>query len=96
MNVIAFNGSPRKDGNTAILVNHVFAVLRAEGIECEIVQLAGHSIRGCTACMKCRENRDERCVIEDDIVNSCIEKDEGSRRYYYRFSDLLCRSDFGD
>jgi len=74
MNVVAFNGSARKDGNTAILVKTVFKELKKAGIETELVQLAGKKIRGCIACGKCYENRDQRCVIENDIANECIEK----------------------
>jgi multimeric flavodoxin WrbA len=74
MKVVAFNGSARKDGNTAILVRQVFAELEKEGIETELVQLAGQTIRGCTACGKCRENKNQRCVITGDIVNDCIAK----------------------
>ena len=40
MKVVAFNGSARKDGNTAILINYVLSELRNEGIETELVQLA--------------------------------------------------------
>jgi multimeric flavodoxin WrbA len=74
MKVVAFNGSARKDGNTAILIRRVLAALEAEGIETELVQLAGKAIRGCTACMKCVEKLDGRCVIEKDVVNECIAK----------------------
>ncbi len=74
MKVVAFNGSARKDGNTAILVRQVFAELEAEGIETEIVQLAGQTIRGCTACGQCIKNQNGRCVIENDIANDCIAK----------------------
>ena len=74
MKVIAFNGSARKDGNTAILIRRVFAELEAEGIETELVQLAGQTIRGCTACGQCYKNKNRRCVIDNDIVNDCIEK----------------------
>jgi multimeric flavodoxin WrbA len=74
MKVIAFNGSARKNGNTAILIGHVFEELEEEGIECELVQLAGEHIRGCAACGKCMANKNRRCAIENDIVNSCIEK----------------------
>jgi multimeric flavodoxin WrbA len=44
MKVVAFNGSPRKDGNTAIMIRRVFAELEKEGIETELVQLAGQAI----------------------------------------------------
>ncbi|HII00574.1 TPA: flavodoxin family protein [Methanosarcinaceae archaeon] len=74
MKVIAFNGSPRKEGNTAKLIEHVFSELEKEGIETEMVQLGGKSIHGCIACMKCFENKDKKCVIEKDIVNDCIAK----------------------
>jgi multimeric flavodoxin WrbA len=47
MNVIAINGSARKDGNTAILINVVFDELKKEGIETEMIQLAGNPIQGC-------------------------------------------------
>jgi len=74
MKVVAFNGSARKDGNTAILVNAVLAELEKEGIRTELVQLAGTGIRGCTACGTCFANQDKRCEINDDILNNCIEK----------------------
>lgn len=74
MKVVAFNGSARKDGNTAILVTTLLKELKKEKIETELVQLAGKKIRGCTACGKCFVNRDRKCVIGNDIVNECIEK----------------------
>jgi multimeric flavodoxin WrbA len=74
MKVVAFNGSARKDGNTAILIKHVFAELEKEGIETELVQLAGNVIRGCAACNQCRVNKDRHCAITNDIVNECIDK----------------------
>lgn len=74
MKVIAFSGSARKDGNTAILINYVLRELEKERIETELVQLAGSKIHGCIACMKCFENRNHRCAVKDDIVNDCIEK----------------------
>jgi multimeric flavodoxin WrbA len=74
MRVVAFNGSARKDGNTAALINLVFEELRKEGIETEMVQLAGRKVQGCIACYKCFENKDNRCSVTDDIVNECIGK----------------------
>ena len=74
MKVVAFNGSARKDGNTAIMVRRLFAELEAEGIETELVQLAGQAIRGCTACGQCGVRKDKRCAVTKDILNSCIEK----------------------
>ena len=74
MKVIAINGSARKDGNTAILIRRVFAELEKEGIETELIQLAGHVIRGCTACNMCQKNLDRHCAVTNDIVNDCIDK----------------------
>jgi len=74
MKVVAFNGSARKDGNTAILVQQVFSELEKDGIETELVQLAGQTIRGCTACAQCFKKKNQRCVIDDDVANQCIEK----------------------
>jgi multimeric flavodoxin WrbA len=74
MKVVAFNGSPRKDGNTFILINHVFRELEKEGVETELVQLSGKEIRGCIACYKCFENKDQRCAVKNDIANECIKK----------------------
>lgn len=74
MKVVAFNGSPRKDGNTAILIRHVFSELEKQGIETELVQLSDKVIHGCIACERCGENRDRRCAIDDDAANEYIEK----------------------
>jgi len=74
MKVVAFNGSGRKDGNTALLVGHVFEELEKEGIETELVQLAGKKIHGCIVCHKCFKNKDGRCAVDNDIANECIGK----------------------
>ena len=74
MKVVAFNGSARRDGNTAILLNHVLAELQAEGIETELVQLAGTDLIGCRACMKCFQTKDMSCVVKNDALNECVRK----------------------
>ena len=74
MKVVAFNGSPRRDGNTARLLAMVCTVLEDEGIETEIVQVGGKGVHGCTACMKCKENLDQRCVLTADSMNEWMEK----------------------
>lgn len=74
MKVVAFNGSARKDGNTAILIRRVLQVLEAKGIETELIQLAGEQIRGCNACRTCYSTKNKRCIIEDDNVNAYIQK----------------------
>jgi multimeric flavodoxin WrbA len=74
MKVVAFNGSARKDGNTAILINYALFELSKEGIETELVQLAGKKLHGCIACYKCMQNKDRECAVKDDFVNECIRK----------------------
>jgi multimeric flavodoxin WrbA len=74
MKVVAFNGSGRKDGNTAILIRRVLKVLEEGGIETELIQLAGEPIRGCNACRTCYETKNERCIVEDDKVNEYVQK----------------------
>src|ERR1035437_4784420 len=74
MKVIAFNGSPRKGGNTQLMIEEVFKVLESENIETELFQLGGKLVHGCTACMKCREIQNRRCHIKNDVLNLAIEK----------------------
>lgn len=74
MKVIAFNGSARKDGNTAILIQRALKVLEGEGIVTELIQLAGQQIHGCTACGTCRKVKNKECKIVNDDVNLYIQK----------------------
>lgn len=74
MKVIAFNGSPRKGGNTEILISYVFEELQKEGIETELVQIGGNLIHGCTGCRTCFEKKNRQCVMTNDLVNDCIAK----------------------
>lgn len=72
--VLAINGSPRKDGNTSILIRTILGEMEKAGIETETIQIGGKKIHGCTACMKCFENQDGKCIIDNDMVNSIIQK----------------------
>jgi multimeric flavodoxin WrbA len=74
MKVVAFNGSPKKEGNTYYALKLVCEQLQQKGIETEIVHLGNKGIKGCLACGKCRENRDEKCIIKTDDVNIWIQK----------------------
>ena len=74
MKVVAFSGSARKDGNTALMVRTVLSELEKENIDTEFIQLSGKKIHGCIACYKCKENKNKKCAVADDIVNECIEK----------------------
>ncbi len=74
MKAVAFNGSARKDGNTALLLKRVLEVLKAEGFDTELIQLAGQQIRGCNTCRTCYETKNKLCIIENDKVNEYITK----------------------
>jgi multimeric flavodoxin WrbA len=74
MKVIAFNGSARKDGNTAGLIRHVLKELEAEDIQTELLQLGGTHIQGCIACFKCFKNQDRHCSVDKDMLNECIDR----------------------
>lgn len=74
MKVVAFNGSPRRKGNTETLINEVFKILEKEGIETEMIQLGNKTVHGCTACGKCKEIQNGKCHIKNDHLNYCIEK----------------------
>ncbi len=74
MKVVAINGSPRKGGNTEIMIRKLFEPLEAAGIETELIRIGGKAVRGCTACMTCDETRDGTCVITKDPVNKIIRK----------------------
>ncbi len=74
MKVIAFNGSARENGNTAILIRTVFGELTREGVQVELIQLAGERLQGCGACFRCFKQKDRRCSVDTDPVNDYIAK----------------------
>ena len=78
MKVLAFNGSPNKEGNTFQALKMVTAELEAAGIATEIIQVGDKVIRGCIACNKCVKNRNEQCVLPGDEVNVWIQQMKGA------------------
>ena len=74
MKVVAFNGSARKDGNTAILLRTVLGEIEAAGIETELVQLSGQEIHSCLACRICSTKKDGLCSQKDDQGNEFLAK----------------------
>jgi len=74
--VVAFNGSARKHGNTAILLRTVLKELEAEGIETELIEMSGAKIHGCLACRKCSIKKDRLCSQTGDMGNAYIQKME--------------------
>ncbi|MFA6850539.1 MAG: flavodoxin family protein [Selenomonadaceae bacterium] len=74
MKVVAFNGSPNKNGNTYEAIKTVANELEKNDIEVEIVHVGNKVIRGCLACGGCGRNMNEKCVIDTDEVNEWIQK----------------------
>jgi len=74
MYAVAVNGSPRAGGNTEILLKEALSQLKASGWETELVKVGGTAIRGCLACYKCFENKDNECIIKNDGFNEIYAK----------------------
>jgi multimeric flavodoxin WrbA len=72
MKVIAVNGSPRQEGNTALALNTVLRALEENGIDTELIHIGKEAIRGCTGCYACMRKPGARCRFTDDCVNDCI------------------------
>jgi multimeric flavodoxin WrbA len=73
MKVLAINGSVRKDGNTAILMNLALEELRAEKTEAAMIQMAGEKIAGCIACYQCAKTKDGKCAVKTDRFNDYLQ-----------------------
>ena len=74
MKVLGINCSPRKGGNTEILIKEVFKALEKENIKTELFQIGGKRVAGCIACMKCKKKKDGFCHQKNDAINDCIRK----------------------
>jgi multimeric flavodoxin WrbA len=74
MKVLGINCSPKKGGNTELLINEVFKALEANGIKTEIFHLGNKNVNGCIVCMKCREAKDGKCHQKNTVINQCIGK----------------------
>lgn len=89
MKVLLVNGSPHEKGNTAIALNEVAGVLRAEGIDSEVFWIGTKPVRGCSGCGACRAGDRGKCVFGDDVCNELSGRMEcadgiviGSPTYY--------------
>jgi multimeric flavodoxin WrbA len=81
MKVVAFNGSPRKDGNTFIALNIVLDELKNEGIETELFQIGSEEIKGCNVCLLCKKTKDGFCAIKSDSLNKALSDIYGSEGF---------------
>ena len=72
MRVVLINGSPHKNGNTALALQTVADALQERGIEAETIQVGNRMIRGCMACGAC--SKTGRCAFEKDDFHALCEK----------------------
>lgn len=80
MKVIAVNGSPRKNWNTATLLEHTLAGAAKEGAETEMVHLYDHGFKGCVSCFACKRIGGPsygRCAVSDDLTPLLERASEG-------------------
>ncbi len=75
MKVLMINGSPRKNGNTSIALAEMEKIFHQEGMETEVIQVGNKAIRGCIACLSCKQKG--KCVF-DDLVNETAPKFEAA------------------
>jgi multimeric flavodoxin WrbA len=73
MNVMAFNGSPRKKNwNTVTLLNNALEGAASAGAETELIQLYDLNFSGCISCFSCKEisrKKDGVCAVQDDLTS---------------------------
>ena len=71
MKVIAVNGSPRKNWNTATLLNKALEGAAAQGADTELIHLYDLTYKGCTSCFACKMSdgkQQGRCAMKDDLT----------------------------
>jgi multimeric flavodoxin WrbA len=71
MNVMAFNGSPRKKWNTATLLRQAIEGAASQGAETELVHLYDLDFKGCRSCFACKTIGGAsygRCALKDDLA----------------------------
>ena len=66
MKILGLSCSPRREGNTMILLNQVLEGAKSEGAEVELFSVAGKDIKPCDGCRAC--NKTGECVIKDDMT----------------------------
>jgi multimeric flavodoxin WrbA len=74
MKVLGISGSPRRGGNTDILLETALEILASEGFETELLSLADRPIKPCVACRGCFASDTVRCVQEDPAFDGILDK----------------------
>lgn len=83
MKVLLVNGSCNKNGCTFTALKEISDTLNKQDIETEIIQLGSSPYRDCIGCGGCRKSDEGKCVFDDDIVNTIIEKAKTSDAFVF-------------
>lgn len=83
MKVLLVNGSCNKNGCTFTALKEISDTLNKQDIETEIIQLGSSPYRDCIGCGGCRKSDEGKCVFDDDIVNTIIEKAKNSDAFVF-------------
>lgn len=65
-NIVALMGSPRKQGNTAFLLDKVIDGANSAGAEVTVYDANKKKMSGCVSCFKCQESKEYGCAIDDE------------------------------
>ena len=71
MKIVLISGSPKKEGNTALLMQECAKVIEEHGVEAEVISFAGKKVESCIGCQKCKQTG--KCGLKDDL-NEIIDK----------------------
>ena len=73
--IFAVNGSPRKNGNTAQLLQKTLEGAASAGAEVKLIQLADLNFSGCCSCFACKKlvNPSSSCILKDDLAETLKE-----------------------
>ena len=72
MKVIAINGSPRKNWNTATMLEKALEGTASEGAETELIHLYDLNFKGCTSCFACKLKDGKsygKCAMKDELTH---------------------------
>ena len=73
MKAMGFNASPRKNGNTAWVLNNILEKVHEKGIETQLWNFADLNIKPCQGCLGCHKDSNCGCVISDDMQKLYLE-----------------------
>lgn len=96
--ILLINGSPRKSGNTATLLEKACQGAREAGAQVEMIHLYDYKFTGCVSCFACKSIKDPflgRCAIQDElapILEKAMKSDAiifGSPIYLFNISSAM-------